>query len=273
MDFRCILKSPLRKSLDSAGGAVVHLNSGVAGLVCALFLGKRSGYGKEDMSPNSLVRVMIGASLLFVGWIGFNAGSAWAADGIASMALLNTMIGACAAALGWKVVEWIERKKPSLLGILSGLVAGLVGITPAAGLVDPTGALIIGLVCGPVCYVSAVWLKKLFRYYDSLDAFWSVAEESVQCFEHTVAWIDCTSRGAKKGRGIFSRANWIADGVYDIHDDRTWKRIPFEAPGFVLNRLTVGAFNNVYHHLNGAKAGTSRQHYAAFFYPLDAMLH
>ena len=109
--------------------------------------------------------------------------------------------------------------------------------------------------------------------YDSLDAFWSVAEESVQCFEHTVAWIDCTSRGAKKGRGIFSRANWIADGVYDIHDDRTWKRIPFEAPGFVLNRLTVGAFNNVYHHLNGAKAGTSRQHYAAFFYPLDAMLH
>jgi len=108
--------------------------------------------------------------------------------------------------------------------------------------------------------------------YDSLDAFWSLAEESVQRFEHTVAWIDCTSRGAKRGRGIFSRANWIADGVYDIHDDRTWKRIPLEAPGFALNRLTVGAFNNVYHRLNSAKAGTSRQHYAAFFYPLDAML-
>ena len=108
--------------------------------------------------------------------------------------------------------------------------------------------------------------------YDSLDAFWSLAEESVQRFEHTVAWIDCTSRGAKSGRGIFSRANWIADGVYDIHDDRTWKRIPFEAPGFALNRLTVGAFNNLYHRLNSAKAGTSRQHYAAFFYPLDAML-
>ena len=108
--------------------------------------------------------------------------------------------------------------------------------------------------------------------YDSLDAFWSLAEESAQRFEHTVAWIDCTSRGAKRGRGIFSRANWIADGVYDIHDDRTWKRIPFEAPGFALNRLTVGAFNNVYHRLNSAKAGTSRQHYAAFFYPLDAML-
>ena len=108
--------------------------------------------------------------------------------------------------------------------------------------------------------------------YDSLDAFWSLAEDSVQRFEHTVAWIDCTSRGAKRGRGIFSRANWIADGVYDIHDDRTWKRIPLEAPGFALNRLTVGAFNNLYHRLNSAKAGTSRQHYAAFFYPLDAML-
>lgn len=158
-------------ALDFAGGTVVHLNSGVAGLVCALFLGKRVGYGSEPMEPNSIVRVMIGASLLFVGWIGFNAGSANAADGIASMALLNTIIGACAAALSWKVVEWIERKKVSLIGILSGLVAGLVGITPAAGYVDPTGALCIGLITGVVCYVSAVWLKKLLGYDDSLDAF------------------------------------------------------------------------------------------------------
>jgi L-gulonolactone oxidase len=108
--------------------------------------------------------------------------------------------------------------------------------------------------------------------YDSLDAFWSLAEESVQRFEHTVAWIDCTSQGAKIGRGIFSRANWIADGVYDTHDDWTWKRIPLEAPGFALNRLTVGAFNSAYQHINGAKARTNRQHYAAFFYPLDAVL-
>lgn len=108
--------------------------------------------------------------------------------------------------------------------------------------------------------------------YDNLDAFWSLAEESAQRFEHTVAWIDCTSRGAKRGRGIFSRADWIADGVYDVHDDRSWKRIPLEAPSFALNRLTVGAFNNLYHRLNSAKAGTSRQHYAAFFYPLDAIL-
>jgi Amt family ammonium transporter len=158
-------------ALDFAGGSVVHLNSGVAGLVCALFLGKRVGYGETDMSGNSLVRVMIGASLLFVGWIGFNAGSANASNGLAAMALLNTMIGACAAALGWMVVEWIFHSKPTLLGVLSGLVAGLVGITPAAGFVDPMGALIVGLVTGPVCYGSAVWVKKLLGYDDSLDAF------------------------------------------------------------------------------------------------------
>jgi Amt family ammonium transporter len=158
-------------ALDFAGGSVVHLSSGVAGLVCALFMGKRVGYGAEEMSPNSIVRVMIGASLLFVGWIGFNAGSEDAADGIASMALLNTIIAACAAGLGWKVVEWFERKRPSLIGILSGLVAGLVAITPAAGFVDPKGALIIGLIAGPVCYTSAVWVKRLLGYDDSLDAF------------------------------------------------------------------------------------------------------
>ena len=158
-------------AMDFAGGTVVHLNSGIAGLMCALFLGKRVGFGQEPMTGNSLVRVMIGASLLFVGWIGFNAGSANAANGLAAMALLNTMIGACAAALGWKIVEWIFHGKPTLLGILSGLVAGLVGITPAAGFVDPMGALIIGFVCGPVCYFSAVWVKKLLGYDDSLDAF------------------------------------------------------------------------------------------------------
>ncbi len=157
--------------LDFAGGAVVHVNSGVAGLVCALYLGKRAGYGAEPMEPHNLVLTMIGASLLFVGWIGFNAGSAWAADGIASMALLNTLVAACAAALAWKVMEWALRGKPSLLGVLSGLVGGLVGITPAAGFVDPRGALAIGVISGAVCYIAAVWLKKLFRYDDSLDAF------------------------------------------------------------------------------------------------------
>jgi len=157
--------------LDFAGGAVVHVNSGVAGLVCAIFLGARKGYGTEAMNAHNPVLTMIGASLLLVGWIGFNAGSAWAADAIAGVALLNTLLAAFAASLTWKIVEVIEKRKPSLIGVLSGLVAGLVAITPAAGFVDPKGAVIIGLIAGPVCYASSVWLKKLLRYDDSLDAF------------------------------------------------------------------------------------------------------
>lgn len=157
--------------LDFAGGAVVHVNSGVAGLVAAIFLGRRKGYGTEEMPPNNLVFVMIGASLLFVGWIGFNAGSAWAPDGIGAAALLNTIVATLAAGITWKLVEWTIRRKPSLLGILSGLVAGLVAITPAAGFVNPTGALIIGLVAGPFCYIFSAWVKKLLGYDDSLDAF------------------------------------------------------------------------------------------------------
>ncbi len=157
--------------LDFAGGAVVHVNSGVAGLVCALVLGKRTGFGRENFAPHNLVLTSIGASLLLVGWIGFNAGSAWAADAIASVALLNTVLAPMAAALAWMVVEWIERKKPTLLGLLSGMIAGLVGITPAAGFVDPKGALAIGLIAGVACYAGAVWLKRLLKYDDSLDAF------------------------------------------------------------------------------------------------------
>ncbi|ESQ77009.1 ammonium transporter [Asticcacaulis sp. YBE204] len=157
--------------LDFAGGAVVHVNSGVAGLVAAIFLGRRKGYGTEEMAPNNLIFVMIGCSLLFVGWIGFNAGSAWAPDGIGAAALLNTLLAALAAGLSWKLVEWTIRRKPSLLGILSGIVAGLVAITPAAGFVNPTGALIIGLLAGPFCYIFASWVKKLLGYDDSLDAF------------------------------------------------------------------------------------------------------
>ncbi|MDI7774708.1 ammonium transporter [Asticcacaulis sp. EMRT-3] len=157
--------------LDFAGGAVVHCNSGVAGLVCALFLGRRKGYGTDSMPANNPIYIMIGASLLFVGWIGFNAGSEWAGDTIASAALLNTILATCMAGVSWKIVEWIFRGKPSLIGILSGMVAGLVVITPACGFVNPTGAMICGLLAGPVCYASATWVKKLLGYDDSLDAF------------------------------------------------------------------------------------------------------
>ncbi len=157
--------------LDFAGGTVVHINSGIAGLVVALMLGKRDGYGQVNMAPHNLVYSLIGASLLWVGWFGFNAGSAGGANGIAAVAMVNTQVAAAAAALSWMVVEWLINKRPSVLGIISGAVAGLVGITPAAGFVNPSGALMIGVASGAGCYFAAVKLKHWFGYDDSLDAF------------------------------------------------------------------------------------------------------
>jgi len=157
--------------LDYAGGTVVHINAGVAGLASCLVLGKRLGYGKEAMPPHNLTLTLIGASLLWVGWFGFNAGSAVAADGRAGMAMLATQMATAAAALGWMLAEWVSKGKPSVLGIASGAVAGLVAITPASGFVGPTPAVIIGLVAGVVCYIAATSLKHAFKYDDSLDAF------------------------------------------------------------------------------------------------------
>ena len=157
--------------LDFAGGTVVHINSGVAALVGAMVLGRRRGYGTENMAPHNLILSVIGASMLWVGWFGFNAGSAVAANGSAGMAMAVTQIAAAAAALSWMFAEWISRGKPSVLGIVSGAVAGLVAITPASGYVGPFGALIIGLVAGLVCYWGAVVLKPKLGYDDSLDVF------------------------------------------------------------------------------------------------------
>jgi len=157
--------------LDFAGGTVVHINSGVAGLVACLMLGKRLGYKSENMAPHNLVLSVIGASLLWVGWFGFNAGSAVASNGGAGMAMLVTQIATGAAGLAWMFVEWIVHKKPSILGIISGAVAGLVAITPASGFVDPMGALWIGIAAGIVCAWAALWLKNVLGYDDSLDTF------------------------------------------------------------------------------------------------------
>ena len=157
--------------LDFAGGTVVHINSGVAALVGAMVLGRRRGYGTENMAPHNLILSVIGASMLWVGWFGFNAGSAVAANGSAGMAMAVTQIATAAAALSWMFAEWISRGKPSVLGIVSGAVAGLVAITPASGYVGPFGALIIGLVAGLVCYWGAVVLKPKLGYDDSLDVF------------------------------------------------------------------------------------------------------
>ncbi|MGF1641284.1 MAG: ammonium transporter [Rhodospirillales bacterium] len=157
--------------LDFAGGTVVHINAGIAGLVTAIVLGKRLGYGTDNMAPHNLTLSLIGASLLWVGWFGFNAGSAVAADGSAGMAMAVTQIACATAALSWMFAEWLLRKKPSVLGIISGAVGGLVAITPASGFVTPSGALIIGLVAGVACYWGAVGLKRICGYDDSLDAF------------------------------------------------------------------------------------------------------
>ena len=157
--------------LDFAGGTVVHINAGVAGLVCALYLGKRVGYGSENMSPYNLVYAVIGASLLWVGWFGFNAGSELAADGRAGYAMTVTQIATAAAALAWMFSEWLVHKKPSVLGIISGAVAGLVAITPASGYVGPIGSLWIGAAAGVGCFFAATTLKKAVGYDDSLDAF------------------------------------------------------------------------------------------------------
>jgi Amt family ammonium transporter len=158
-------------ALDFAGGSVVHVNAGIAGLVCAYALGPRKGYGREAFEPYSLAMTMMGAGLLWVGWFGFNAGSAVAADGRAGLAMLVTHIAAAAGAMSWMVGEWIVRRSPSLLGLCSGLVAGLVAITPAAGFVTPLAALAIGAIAGLACYWGATGLKHLLGADDSLDVF------------------------------------------------------------------------------------------------------
>ena len=158
-------------TLDFAGGTVVHITSGVSALVCALYLGKRVGYPNEPMPPHSVVLSFIGACLLWVGWFGFNAGSALAANGLATSAFVATHFGAAAAAIGWGLAEWLRNGKPSVLGVISGAVAGLVAITPASGFVGPMSALIIGFVAGVFCYLMVSKVKSRFGYDDSLDAF------------------------------------------------------------------------------------------------------
>ena len=158
-------------TLDFAGGTVVHITSGVSALVCALYLGKRLGYPKEPMPPHSVVLSFIGACLLWVGWFGFNAGSALSAGSLATSAFVATHFAAAAAALGWAGAEWLRNGKPSVLGAISGSVAGLVAITPAAGFVKPMPALLIGLIAGAFCYWMVAKVKVMFGYDDSLDAF------------------------------------------------------------------------------------------------------
>jgi len=161
----------VKGQLDFAGGTVVHINAGIAGLAAAIALGKRVGYGREPMAPHNLTWTVVGASLLWVGWFGFNAGSAVAADGRAGLAMTVTQIATAAAALAWMFTEWLVKGKPSVLGICSGAVAGLVAITPASGFVAPVPSIVIGVAAGIGCYVAATTVKRMLGYDDSLDAF------------------------------------------------------------------------------------------------------
>jgi Amt family ammonium transporter len=158
-------------ALDFAGGTVVHINAAVAGLVGAIMIGKRIGYGREHMPPHSLTMTMIGASMLWVGWFGFNAGSALEAGDVAALAFINTLLATAAAAVSWVIGEWIAKGKPSMLGGASGAVAGLVAITPACGFVGPMGGLVIGLLAGVVCLWGVNGLKRMIGADDSLDVF------------------------------------------------------------------------------------------------------
>jgi len=158
-------------ALDFAGGTVVHINAGIAGLVGAIMIGKRVGYGKELMAPHSLTMTMVGASLLWVGWFGFNAGSNLEAGGGAVLAMVNTFVATAAATLSWLFTEWMAKGKPTLLGMVSGAVAGLVAVTPASGFAGPMGAIVLGLLVSPVCYFFVSTVKNALKYDDSLDVF------------------------------------------------------------------------------------------------------
>ncbi len=211
-------------TLDFAGGTVVHINAGVAGLVCALVLGKRVGFPKEPMLPHNLVLTMIGAAMLWVGWFGFNAGSELAADGTAGMAMLVTQVATAMAVLAWTFAEWVVYKKPSLLGACSGAVAGLVAITPASGFVGPIGALAIGLTAGLVCFWAVSKLKKILGYDDSLDAFGVHAVGGIVGAMLTGVFVDASFGGAglAEGMSMVSQLGVQAEAVlYTIVYDAT----------------------------------------------------
>ncbi|MET0192027.1 MAG: ammonium transporter [Hyphomicrobiaceae bacterium] len=187
-------------ALDFAGGTVVHINAGIAGLVGCLFIGKRHGYPKEPMPPHSLVMTMIGASLLWVGWFGFNAGSNLEANGVTAVAFVNTMLATCAAAVAWSLVEQFHHGKASMLGAATGAVAGLVAITPAAGLGAPMTSIVLGLVVSPICYIFVTQVKIKMGYDDSLDVF------GVHCIGGIVGAI---------GTGIVASPALGGQGVFD----------------------------------------------------------
>ncbi|OZA73901.1 MAG: hypothetical protein B7X74_03575 [Thiotrichales bacterium 39-47-5] len=191
------------------------MNAGIAGLVAAIMIGKRKGFGAQAMPPHSMMLTMVGGAFLWVGWFGFNAGSQLAADGTASMAMLVTQIATATAALGWMLAEWIVRGKPTGFGLISGAVAGLVAITPAAGFVGPTGALFIGLLAGVISFVAATSIKRAFGYDDALDTFGVHAVAGIVGALLTGIFVDAMfgGKGLAEGMTIMSQLVIQAEGV------------------------------------------------------------
>lgn len=206
-------------AIDFAGGTVVHINSGIAALVAALMLGPRKGFGKVSMAPHSLMMTAIGTGMLWMGWFGFNAGSALEATGAAGLAFFNTLFGTAVAGVTWAIVEWLVKGKPSLLGVCSGIVAGLVAITPAAGFVGPLGALVVCAVAAVICFFAVTKLKVWLKYDDSLDTF------GVHCVGGIVGAI---------GTGIFVNPALGGTGVWDYVNNKVGD---FDAMGQIISQL------------------------------------
>jgi Amt family ammonium transporter len=206
-------------ALDFAGGTVVHVNSGIAALVCALMLGKRNGYGKVSMAPHSVMMTAVGTGMLWMGWFGFNAGSALEANGGAGIAFFNTLFGTATAGVAWALIEWIVKGKPSLLGICSGIVAGLVAITPAAGYVGPVGAFVTCAIAGVVCFFAVTKIKAWLGYDDALDTF------GVHCIGGIIGSL---------GTGTFVNPAFGGTGVYDYVANKVGD---FDATAQIISQL------------------------------------
>jgi Amt family ammonium transporter len=234
-------------ALDFAGGTVVHINAGIAGLVGCLMIGKRVGFGREATPPHSLTMTMIGASLLWVGWFGFNAGSNLEANGITAVAFINTFVATAAAAVSWTLVEQVKHGRPSLLGAVTGAVAGLVAITPASGFAHPGTAIILGFVVSPVCFFFVSYVKNKFKYDDTLDVF------GVHCIGGIVGaigtgivadpalggqgWIDYTAAVAKAGE--YSMSGQVITQLWAVGTTLLWSGIGSAIIFFVIDK-TMG---------------------------------
>jgi Amt family ammonium transporter len=240
-------------ALDFAGGTVVHINAGIAALMGALILGKRQGYKSSPMPPHSLVLTYVGAGLLWVGWFGFNAGSNLEANGYAAVAMVNTLLATAAAGFSWVVVEWVLRRRPSMLGLASGIVAGLVAVTPAAGFAGPMGAIVLGLVVSPVCVLFCSLVKSALKYDDSLDAFGIHAVGGIIGAIGTgilvdpalggagiIDWATCSAETATCGVLEYNMATQVTAQAMGVGLTVVWSAVASTIVWFVVKILTGG---------------------------------